>query len=157
MNKMKLLAGSTIVLLIVNLALVGFIFLGKPPRPGDPDARKRIIIEKLGFDDAQVQEYERIIVEHRASMRDNNQKMRQLKNELYTTLNNGAPGSVKDSLILAISHEQISIENTHYTHFQNIKKICKQEQMMKFEELTDELATFFAPPRPQHPPRNERP
>lgn len=157
MNKIKLLTGSTIVLLVVNLALVGFIVFGKPPRPGDPDARKRQIIEKLGFDDAQVHEYERIIEDHRSAMRDNNQKMRALKNELYTTLINGAPESVKDSLILAISHEQISIENTHYTHFQNIKKICKPEQMKKFEELTDELATFFAPPRPQHPPRNERP
>ncbi len=157
MNKIKLLTGSTIVLLVVNLALVGFIVFGKPPRPGDPDARKREIIEKLGFDDAQVHEYERIIEDHRSAMRDNNQRMRALKNELYTTLNNGAPDRVKDSLILAISFVHISIEQTNYNHFKNIKKICKPEQMKKFEELTDELATFFAPPRPQHPPRNERP
>lgn len=157
MNKIKLLTGSTIVLLVVNLALVGFIVFGKPPRPGDPDARKREIIEKLGFDDSQVHEYERIIEDHRSAMRDNNQRMRALKNELYTTLNNGAPDRVKDSLILAISFAHISIEQTNYNHFKNIKKICKPEQMKKFEELTDELATFFAPPRPQHPPRNERP
>lgn len=157
MNKIKLLSGSTIVLLIINLALVGFIVLGKSPRPGGSDARKKIIIEKLGFDDTQVQEYERIINNHRTSMRESDQQMRTLKNELYATLTTDTPINVKDSLILAISRVQINIEHIHYTHFENIKKICKHEQMKKFAELTDELATFFAPPRPQHPLRNERP
>lgn len=143
MNKIKLLSILVIGLLVANIILIVFLFLGKNYRPKHEGPRDEII-QKLDFTPEQITAYDGIILEHRKAIKEADMQIMQLKNELYKGLNNNTNGAAKDSLIAEICKTQIQIENTHYKHFENIKVICKPgQQMQKFELLTTEIAQLF--------------
>lgn len=151
MNKVKLLSIISIGLLISNLALVGFIVFGKH-RPGPHEGPRNLIIESLHFDAKQVEVYDQLIQEHRQEIRQSDEKLRGLKNELYKGLASNASAATNDSLINEIGKVQNHIETTHLSHFEAIKKLCKPNQMEDFNALTGELAKLFAPhPHPKRP------
>jgi periplasmic protein CpxP/Spy len=155
MTKLKLLALSVIGLLIINLSIIAFLFLRKPPHSqGDSRPFKRIepknrVIEILHFDNEQVVQYEELIVQHRKSMKKLNDLIREAKSNLYETLNEDSAES-KDSLINELSALQRKIESVHYNHFIEIRKLCKPDQLPYFHNLTGDLSDFFNPEKPMH-------
>ncbi len=155
MEKQKLITISVIALLLLNIGTLGFLFVSgpkqghRPPPHGRPEPRE-IIIEKLHFDEQQIEAYELLIREHRKQIDAVDEKIRDTKNSLYALLNSNDSSS-KDSLIIALGNYQKEIETTHFNHFADIKKLCKPDQMDDFEELTKELSRLFSkPPRPEH-------
>ncbi|WP_162128227.1 periplasmic heavy metal sensor [Flavobacterium phycosphaerae] len=161
MEKTKLLTIAVIGLLLLNLATLGFLFLNgpkghRPPMDGMHGRQKprEIIIEKLHFDIAQQKEYDRIIQWHQGEIRKLDQNIRQTKNELYSQLMQPEVNAkTKDSLIAVLNSYQKQIEQTHFKHFEDIKKLCHPNQREDFNDLTEELARIFAP-KP-HGPRHE--
>ena len=155
MSKLTLLTIAVVVLLVLNLGVAGFLFLQKPPlaqggpRPFEHGPRNRIIA-MLHFEKEQVEQYEELIRGHRASVRLLDERIRTVKTNLYQTLNE-QESSVSDSLINELSELQKQVENVHYTHFLEIKRLCKPDQLAYFQELTGHLADFFAPKK-QDPP-----
>ena len=148
MNKVKLLTGLCIGLLLTNLGLVWFLISHKPngPRHGGP---KKIIIEKLGFDAAQTMAYEKLIDWHRTEIRNTEEKIVALKNKLYATLLTDTNQILKDSLVAEIGKSQIIMETIHYKHFSDIKQLCKPNQLKAFEELSLEITNLFPRTRPK--------
>lgn len=144
MSKIKLLSIVAIGLFIANLLLIGFIILPNPnhPREGGP---KNIIIKKLNFDEQQQREYDELIASHRAEIRQTEEKIRILKNQLYRTVAQDAAHHTKDSLISELGKAQMQIENIHYKHFEDIKKLCKENQQQEFSNLVQEIASLFSP------------
>ena len=161
MSKIKLLSIAVVGLLLVNAGILAFLFFRQPsqppmdgpgrPGPGAGEGPKRIIIERLHFDAEQITQYEKLIAEHRKQISELDKEIRQTKNNLYSTLASTSPMS-KDSLETRLGEIQKQIESTHYNHFADIKKLCKPEQTENFNELTKELARFFAPGRNLPPP-----
>jgi periplasmic protein CpxP/Spy len=158
MSKIKLLTIAVIGLLAINIAVLGFLLLRKPPMPpnGIPQAEekkgpKQIIIDKLQFDKEQVTLYESLIVEHRESVKALKDSISDTKNNLYQTLKTKTFAS-KDSLINLLSALQKRIESVHYEHFAQIKKLCKPQQMEDFKKLTSELALYFTTEKKTTPP-----
>ena len=161
MSKMKLMGIAVGGLILINLALLAFLFFVKPPRPAEmqPGGRppfagegpKQIIIERLHFDKDQVSQYEIIIQQHQNAVREADKQIRETKNDLYATLSSGNIAA-KDSLQNQLAQLQRQIETAHYNHFEAIKKICRPEQLPYFNDLTKELAHFFAPQRNGPPP-----
>jgi hypothetical protein len=77
--------------------------------------------------------------------------IRQTKNKLYSGLSeNNINTKTKDSLIALLNAYQKQVEETHFKHFEDIKKLCKPEQQDDFKALTEELSKIFAP-RPRQP------
>ena len=146
MNKSKFLLFLSLGLFFTNLFLIWF-FVFNPPSHyrGLP---KNIIIQKLHFDENQRGDYENLIHEHQREIRKYNDELMALKKDLYAGLRKENPAATKDSLISEIEKIQIAIENTHYSHFQDIKSLCKPEQMEAFNRLTLELSRIFTPKRP---------
>lgn len=154
MEKIKLLTVAVLALLLLNLGTLGFLFfngsMGNHPY-GRPEP-KDIIIQKLNFDAAQVTDYEKLIHWHRGEIRRIEDEIRKTKNELYLQLNKDTiASSTKDSLINVLADYQKQIESTHFKHFQDIKKMCRKEQLDDFTDLTEELSKIFS--HPQRPPR----
>lgn len=145
MNKQTFNRWLIVVLVLCNGALVIFLLTGKPPHPPQP---KEIIIEKLHFNAEQIREYETLIHEHQEGIQHLDRSIRKTKRELYGQLKD-AKTSSPDSLIAQITALQSEVEQLHYHHFEDIKSLCKPEQIPLFNELTNELAGLFAP----RPPR----
>lgn len=161
MEKTKLLTITVIGLLLLNFATLGFLFISgtkghKPPhdRPEGRHEPKEIIIERLHFDANQQKEYGQLIEWHRRKIRQLEDSIRVSKNELYMLLNNDiVDEKAKVTLINEIALFQKQIEATHFKHFEDIKKLCKPEQQVYFNELTEEFGRLFyrnKPPRPRH-------
>lgn len=161
MKKTKLLTITVIGLLLLNFAILAFLLVSGPrghKRPTDrPDGRpnpREIIIERLHFDDNQQKEYAELIKWHRGEIKKLDSNIRQTKNELYYQLNQTEVNlKTKDSLITLLNSYQKQVEETHFKHFEDIKKLCHQDQLEDFNELTEDLSRIFAPnkpPRPRH-------
>jgi hypothetical protein len=158
MEKTKLLTIAVIGLLLINLATLCFLFLNgpkghRPSHEGKP-MPKELIIEKLHFDANQQKEYDKLIQWHHGQITKLDDNIRQTKNELYSQLNQTEVNiKAKDSLIMLLNSYQKQVEETHFKHFEDIKKLCHKDQMGDFGELTEELGRIFAP-KP-HGPRHE--
>lgn len=157
MEKTKLLTISVIGLLLLNLGTLGFLFLNGPKNQRlpheDRPKPKTIIIEKMHFDAAQQKDYDKLIEWHRGEINKLDGNIREAKNELYAQLNQSEANiKAKDSLISVINSNQKQIEETHFKHFEDIKKLCRKDQLADFNELTEELSGIFAPKhrRPRH-------
>lgn len=129
-------------LLISNLVLLYFA-LNKPIGGFNPDSPKKIVIEKLHFDDQQIRAYQGLIDTHRKEIKDKNDKLLSIKKELYTLLNTQTNDKKVDSLTTEMGLIQKQIEIIHYKHFLDIKTLCKPEQFTFFDELSDELIEVF--------------
>ena len=155
MERTKLLTITIIGLLLINLATLGFPFLNGPKPGGMPHEGRRqpkeIIIEKLHFDANQQKEYEKLILWHRGKIDQLDDSIRQTKNTLYSGLSESDINTkTKDSLITLLNAYQKQVEETHFKHFEDIKKLCKPNQQEDFMALTTELSRIFAP-RPRQP------
>jgi hypothetical protein len=159
MEKTKLLTIAVIGLLLLNLATLGFLFLNgpkghRPPMEGPHQGRqkpKEIIIIKLHLDDHQQKEYDKIIQWHHGEITRLDKNIRHTKNELYSQLMQPEVNvKTKDSLITVLNSYQKQVEQTHFKHFEDIKKLCHKDQMNDFNDLTEELSRIFAP-KPQGP------
>lgn len=156
MERTKLLTITVIGLLLLNFATLGFLFMNgpkghKPPhdRPGERSNPKEIIVEKLHFDATQQKEYDKLIQWHRGEITKLDDNIRHAKNELYKQLSQDEINrKIKDSLIDVINSNQKQIEETHFKHFEDIKKLCHKNQIEDFNEVTEELSRIFAPNKP---------
>ncbi|MBS1534651.1 MAG: periplasmic heavy metal sensor [Bacteroidetes bacterium] len=157
MNKVKLLSWLVGILVLLNVAILFFV-VGRPPMfPNGPHlpehgGPKRLIIEKLHFDQIQKQAYEKLIRAHRSKIDSLDREIRFCKNELYGLLQDNPTDAVaKNKLIAKLGQLQTQIEQTHFEHFADIKKLCHPDQISDYNALTTELAALFShPPKPKH-------
>lgn len=147
MSRSKFAVVAALVLFVINIVLLGFIFINKPPGKGGP---KHIIIEKLNFDPFQIEQYEKLIEAHKKEIDQANIESNRFRRQLYATLMKEEDDIFVDSIQEQIGLVQVMIENIHYAHFLEIKKLCRPEQLPAFEDLSMELASYFGSPhRPQ--------
>lgn len=136
-----------LILFLINVLLLVYLFNDRKEKP-HPDRNRNIIIDKLNFDEQQIVQYDSLIKIHRTGMHSSKKLLMELKNNLYNHLNEPYNESLNDSLIIEINKVQNEIEHIHIRHFNDIKNICKPEQLKAYKELTGELARLFtsAPP-----------
>ena len=142
MNRRKFYLLLIGLLIISNLATMFFMMQKRIHKPFD-DGPKKVIIEKLAFDEEQIVAYEKLIDQHIMDIRANDQKIIQLKKELYRLLLKRYSNQETDSLTNEIGHVQQEIERIHFNHFKDIKTICTPEQMPNFDLLIGELDILF--------------
>lgn len=144
MTKNKFYIIIIVGLIISNLLVIGVLVFRKPPHPPRLGP-KRMIIESLHFDKNQVDQFNKLIVSHRLSIVELKNKLDSSKSELYKTLTIQNNNEIKtDSIFSAISKINSKIELTNYNHFMDIKKICKDDQLQYFKDLTLKMAHFFS-------------
>lgn len=145
MKNLKYIQLIVILLIVSNILLILFIFLRKPPRQEGP---KNIIIERLHFDQKQINDYENLIDQHRMNIHRNEEEMMMLKSALYETILN-ENAEKRDSLVKLIGKKQEEAEMINYDHFMDIKKLCKENQQEDFKELLHDLGRLFSYKKPR--------
>ena len=156
MNKSKLLTAVVIALLTINIMTLTFFIIKKPNDVLElkiNKSPKEIVIKKLHFDANQILKYDSLIEIHKNSVRKLDQNIRMYKNNIYATLAKEENNKTIDSLFFKLTNSQLAIEKIHYQHFLDIKQICKKDQMVSYESLTEELSQIF---NAKTPPRNQK-
>jgi hypothetical protein len=133
----SLLAGG---MLISNLLLMGFMIFGRPRADLQEETAKT-----LHFDEKQKAEHAVLVQAHKDGIRDAEHELLALRQRLYTTLRSDSSHVAKDSLLLAINKIEFRIENIHYTHFENVGKLCRADQKTYFIDFASDLAERLTP------------
>ncbi|MFY7990482.1 MAG: hypothetical protein ACOVO3_07105 [Fluviicola sp.] len=129
-------------LLLAGNAITIYFLLSHGHRP-EP---KWEIIDRLGFDEQQVNQYEQEIQKHRTQIKELESKQRELKHRLFRKIDQ-EPDS---SSLAALTQAYRDIQMVHYRHFAAIRSLCKPDQLPAFEQLEIDLPKLFAP---HHPPK----
>lgn len=154
MSKVKLLSVAVALLLVTNFVVLFLLLKVNAEHPHRQSGRaepKMIVIDRLHLDKMQVEQYEKLVLGHRSDVRGLEAKIRDAKTRLYGTLvkeNKVEKEILEDSL----AHLQRQMEDVHYNHFVEIKRLCKPDQLQYFNELTGDLANFFSPKKKLQPP-----
>lgn len=147
MTKNRFYIFTIIGLLISNMLLVAFILLKKPPQHSGP---RNLIIERLKFDENQIRQYDELISQHRRQIGEKRHEMTDLKTQYYSLLKS-EDNKNGDSLINEIGKLSMETEKINYKHFQDIKRICRPNQMKNFDNLIDDFENLFnRPDKPLH-------
>lgn len=141
MIKSKFLTAIIIGLLISNGFLL-YMFFNGPKINKEP---KTIIIDKLNFDKEQIKQYEIYIQQHHKAIKENETTIKILRRNLFTQLKYKQDTAKTDSFIGFIAKQQGVVEHINYKHFIEIKNLCKPSQEKDFNELTNEIVSFFSP------------
>jgi hypothetical protein len=143
MNKTKFLTFLIIGLIVTNGILI-FTILRRPeshrPHPGKA---KHIVIEKLHLDENQIEKYESLIHWHRNHIDESQHKIMTLKSQLYQTLQKPQDSSANAKIIDSIGKIQVAIEQTHYKHFQDIRNLCRPDQLKDYDAVITEITEIF--------------
>jgi Spy/CpxP family protein refolding chaperone len=142
MSKVKFLTILSSTLAIINLVLIGFFLLG-PHHGNNKNAPKEYILKQLDLDEDQVAQYEVLIVAHQKGRIALKEKIMALRNQLYIAALKENDASKKNQVLseLKILHQQLEV--LHLEHFEQLKKICRANQLKHFDGLVDELTQLF--------------
>ncbi|GAB3687661.1 hypothetical protein GCM10027592_01510 [Spirosoma flavus] len=153
MERTKLLTIAVVGLLILNLLTIGYLVLNSgrqslstnnqhPPMGGGGPFR--IIVERLHFDEEQRRQYKELADRHHEQTEKLNDESVQLFQTYYKLL--AAPQSDSSNtnvLLRQIADVQRRIAELNFSHFQEIKALCRPDQQADYSKLVDDLARLF--------------
>lgn len=160
MERTKLLTLIIIGLLILNLFTISVVWfksssaqlLDHPdlPPPGREEP-STLIIRRLHFNEQQQRQYRELVAEHQDRTQQLNNQAAQLYRTYYGLLASPSVDTVRaNSINQEIAHNQQVTAQLNFSHFQQIKALCRPDQQGYFTNLVDELAHLFG--RRQHTP-----
>lgn len=143
-----------IFLLLTNIGVLGyFLWDRNPPKPDKKPAPGETGISaklknEVGFDDQQITEYRKLKEQHWATIKPMFGEMQKAKDSLYKLLSNE---SISDSLINAtaeaIGQKQKAIDLQAFTHFKQIRSLCKPDQLAKYDSLVQRMIRKMGRPQ----------
>ncbi|MFT6205909.1 MAG: hypothetical protein ACI9V1_001380 [Spirosomataceae bacterium] len=139
-------------LLLLNISLLGFIWIKKPNRQPPP-----FLEEKLNFSVQQKQQFEELKAEHRSSMESIKNEIDALKEEMYA----GFPEqtlskNTLEALAAKIGAKKTESELLTFNHFQELQKICDAEQRKLLGEVINEIVNGIDRPMPPNREQGHR-
>ncbi len=141
MSQIKFFKTLTIVLVLLNITVIAFFFLRHhgprhhhfPPHHGRP--LFEIIERKLNLNGKQRQQFKIMRESHHEQMMALDRKRDELLKKYFESIGNGqTSGNNLIGEIINIEKERIDIT---YKHFEDIKALCKEEQLKDFPEVLD--------------------
>jgi len=153
MRKEKLLWLTIIVFAVLNVSCLAFILLERNSRP--PHRVDKIIIKGLQLDDNQIIKFEGLKHQHRQAMVQIDVEMKQPMEQYFGLLSQSGGNNqhTKDSLealIAGLYKEKLDVT---YSHFADLKAICRPDQQKKMEEIMPLLMQIMGQEKKDGPPR----
>lgn len=154
-ERTKLLVILVFVLLALNITTLATIWIGKAQLNMKHDMQfgaKKLIIEKLHFDESQIEEFNVLVEEHQQQMKDLKEQIFENKEAFYSQLKNDAPDTALayQSIANITSFEEKS-EHITFEHFRKVRALCDSDQKQKFDIVIGEiLRTMMGPQNDMH-------
>jgi Spy/CpxP family protein refolding chaperone len=140
-NRSKVFLSIIGILLIANIVMLSFFIMkrdpGKPERRPD---RKAIIgnflKKEIGFNQAQLQQYDTLSDKHRESIKKMFDSLRSSKDNQFRQMTSGNfSDSVLNSVADQSAYSQKIMELQMFSHLKSIRMLCTAEQLPKFDSL----------------------
>jgi protein CpxP len=153
MNK-KLINITIIALLLINAGTLALLW-AKPGRDrlrpkGHPV--EKILKKDLGFNAEQMAQFEQLKEQHHQSVSDLKKSTRQHRETLFSSP--PLESNQADSIAKLMGQGVADIEYATWRHFQDVRNLCTEEQVAKFDELLSDIARHMGPRHPKgHPPK----
>ncbi len=142
MKTNKLLVFTTIALLIINVALVYFLWNSKkrPSKKERGGERGDWVVNELKLDDKQKEEHKKIKDAHFATLKPIFDSITSARKNLYSLLKDP---SVNDSVIneytRIIGEQHALVSQYTFDHFKKIRALCNPEQQNKLDTLIQKM------------------
>ena len=126
----------SIILVVMNLVLVGFILLPKHPPHHPPKPLKDIVVAELEFDEEQKKQFLASVKRHRDAMKTIESKRRAALEECFASVSGTSGDSIPQGAVEAGKLEQERVVIT-LEHLKELRSICKEDQLLNFDLLMD--------------------
>ncbi|GAB5524629.1 MAG: hypothetical protein Roseis2KO_25010 [Roseivirga sp.] len=126
------------VLLLINIALIMVIKFGPKPHGSGKGMRDEISL-KLNFDEEQNAKFRELVRKHRDQVADIRKEEQTLIKQYFGGLNSDTQELQQDQLVEEINQVQKKKLEVTYAHFQEVRSICTNEQLLLYKELMDEM------------------
>jgi len=153
MSREKFLTIAVGFLFLLNLGTIGFLYLNRPQPPRE---LFRVITKELNFDDQQEEQFFALRDQHRNRMDRLDREFADTLEKYLQLLKEREPSSsIRDSLENSIASIEKQKAAVTLKHFQEVKALCRPDQLKNFERLIPELSRILLPPKNQRPPRRK--
>lgn len=144
MNKVKFLTAAVILLLVLNGAMLFFMFTKRDGRrPGSREGGRpysEFISKQLNFDTIQKAELQKFRDQHKTELEQLRKEDNMLHDSLFAYVKRGAIDSSKiDSVTNLIAANKKQFELTFLKHFLQIRSLCRPEQLELFNKTVDQM------------------
>ena len=161
MNKIRFLTWGVILLLLLNAGTLVYLFIQKKQEQGPPaggSGAADFIIEKLKLDATQQKQFEQLRNQHQDITRHARDEERRLHDVYFSLLKTDNPDKAKvDSLTSLIAVQRSITESATFSHFQQLRQLCRDDQKKLFDATIDEIAKRVSPKGPPPPGGDRRP
>ena len=150
-SKNKSLIFIIAVLLLTNIAVLGYFLWYKKPAGGHDEHKKRPpgieypLQNEVGFSEAQLVQYRQMRDEQMNAIKPMFDDMRKSKDSLFRMISIENDSSVS-LLAEAISQKQKAIDLRMYNHFKRIRGLCTPEQLPKYDSLIQRMMSKMGRP-----------
>lgn len=143
-KKNKSLISIIIFLLITNIAmLIFFVILNKPEEAKIENVEQgrfsTSLQEDVGFSKEQFDEYQALRKDHFEKMRPLFNDLRNTKFQFYDLLHAPFRETVVSESAEQIGEKQQQLDLQMFRYFESLRKICRQEQLPKFDTAVKQL------------------
>lgn len=161
MSKFRFLSVSVVLLLLLNIATLAYLFYTRKDteRPGPPGrVVADFIIQQLQLDATQQEKFAELSDRHQGILREVHKADRDLHDIYFNLLKTDHPDTKRaDSVSMLIADQRSLMEMATFVHFQELRKLCRDDQKKRFDATIDEIARRMGPKRPPPggPPRED--
>lgn len=140
-NRSKVFLSIIAILLIANIAMVSFFLMKKDGRKPEKRMDRKTMISnflktEIGFDTAQLKQYDVLSTRHRENMKRMFDSLRSSKDRQFKQL---VAGDFSDSVMITVAEQSAAtqkiMELQMFNHLKNVRKLCTAEQQPKFDSL----------------------
>lgn len=148
MKKNTLLTLLVAVVLLLNISLVLHIWMSQPEEKQPLHQR---IVQEIGFDKEQARKFD---VLRDSTVGNLKSVERRLDNAIFAYFSllkqKEWNHSAKDSLQLIIGDLKKEKANILFTHFKDLRDLCRPDQLPEFNLVLDDMMELINPPPPTH-------
>lgn len=149
----KWLTGLVAFLVLINIALLTFIWLkkgsGQPPLRGDA---RDYLIKELSLNESQVKSFDNLRKGHFEKVHQYREQMRELKDSFFNQLQ-GPRNAQTDTLAQRIGGLQTKLDLETFDHFSQLRALLNGEQIKKFDQVIQEVLRTMGPGEGPPPPK----
>lgn len=133
-----------IILLLLNLATLSFLWMGRrggPGKDGHPQPPDRVIIDRLQLDKQQQEQFFHLREEHHGQMVEIQKTSAHLHKVLFALLQQEqVPAATRDSLMDMIEKTDRHREEVTFEHFRKLRGILRPQQKEELDDLVGDLS-----------------